>query len=53
LEAWFCGASVYIRESQEDGGILIAGDCNLKNILAGAGAEPANDQQTAWNFWAD
>ena len=53
LEAWFCGALLYIRESQEDGGILIAGECDLKKILAGAGAEPADDRQTVWNFWPD
>lgn len=48
MDSWFCGASLYIRESREDNGILIASALNLAPILKGLGAEPENDRQTKW-----
>jgi hypothetical protein len=37
LEGWFCGSSLYIRESFEDKGVLIAAREKLKPILDGLG----------------
>src|SRR5689334_12998736 len=37
LDSWFCGSSVYIRESFEDTGILIASRDRLKPVLDGLG----------------
>lgn len=39
LAAWFCGASLYLRESFEDKGILIASAAPLTDIFARAGVQ--------------
>jgi hypothetical protein len=39
LTEWFCGASLYLRESFEDTGVLIASSIPMKEILGRAGAQ--------------
>jgi hypothetical protein len=48
LEAWFCGASVYIRESFEDKGILIASRQPLKAIMVKLGGRFEPGETPAW-----
>jgi hypothetical protein len=48
LETWFCGASLYIRESKEDGGVLIASREPLRPILGSLGASLTDSSHTEW-----
>lgn len=48
LEEWLCGASIYIRESVEDGGILIAGARSIIPILKGMGASYDPGPDPGW-----
>jgi hypothetical protein len=48
LESWFCGASLYIRESTEDGGILIASRDPLSPILESLGARLTDSSHAEW-----
>ena len=49
LKKWLCGASIYIRESPEDRGILVLSDRPLDSILAALGGDPA-PEGTEWVF---
>jgi hypothetical protein len=49
LEAWFCGASVYIRESFEDKGILIASRQPLKAIMVKLGGRFEPGEIPTWS----
>lgn len=46
LEAWLCGAFVYVRESVEDNGILIVSRETMSPILASLGGQPC---PSGWN----
>ena len=48
LRAWFCGTSLYIRESTEDGGILIVSQDPLRPVLESLGAKPTDGSQAEW-----
>ena len=48
LEAWFCGASVYIRESFEDNGILIAASEPLTPVLEELGGRFEGSPERVW-----
>jgi hypothetical protein len=48
VELWFCGSGIYVRESPEDGGILIASRESLNPILRGLGARLENDKEPYW-----
>ncbi len=48
LKSWLCGASIYIRESPEDSGLLIISAESLEPILKALGAEAVNTEQTLW-----
>jgi hypothetical protein len=50
LDAWFCGASVYLRESPEDGGILIASHEPLAPVLLKLGGEIEQSPEPAWRI---
>jgi hypothetical protein len=50
LESWFCGGYVYIRESAEDLGVLIASRHALRPALTALGAEPEDDYEKAWTI---
>jgi len=48
LESWFCGASLYVRESTEDGGLLIASREPLRPILESLGARLTDGSHPKW-----
>jgi hypothetical protein len=48
LNSWLCGASVYIRESPEDRGILIVSTESLQPIFKVLGASCENDKSVTW-----
>jgi hypothetical protein len=48
LESWFCGASLYVRESTEDGGVLIASREPLRPILESLGGRIADGSHAEW-----
>ena len=48
LESWFCGASLYVRESTEDGGLLIASREPLRPILESLGARLTDGSHAEW-----
>ncbi|MFI5092990.1 MAG: hypothetical protein ACHQIK_06075 [Candidatus Acidiferrales bacterium] len=48
LESWLCGASLYIRESTEDGGVLIASREPLRPILESLGGRISNGSHAEW-----
>ena len=48
LDRWSCGAVVYIRESPEDKGILIASSRPLQPVLTKLGALPGSGPGAAW-----
>jgi hypothetical protein len=50
LGSWFCGASAYIRESPEDGGILIAVAEPLGPILSSLGGSVGSGPQPEWRI---
>jgi hypothetical protein len=50
LEAWLCGASLYIRESFEDNGILIVSRDPLRPILEGLGAQLEPGAEAVWRI---
>ncbi len=50
LRAWFCGASVYIRQSFEDKGILIASSEPLTPILKELGGRFEREPEPAWRI---
>ena len=50
LDCWFCGASIYIRESREDKGVLIVASSALMTLLEALGAKPARGQDTGWEL---
>ncbi len=48
LETWFCGASLYVRESTEDGGVLIASREPLRPTLESLGARLTDSPHAEW-----
>ena len=50
LESWFCGSSVYIRESFEDKGILIASREPLAPILKQIGGQLKEGSESEWRI---
>jgi len=50
LDSWFCGASLYIRESTEDGGILIASREPLRPILESLGGRLSDGSPAEWQL---
>lgn len=50
LDSWFCDASVYIRESVEDAGVLIASREPLGPILQGLGGKLQPDPDAEWRI---
>jgi len=48
LESWFCSASLYLRESTEDGGLLIASREPLRPILESLGARLTDGSHPEW-----
>ena len=48
LDSWFCGASLYVRESTEDGGLLIASREPLRPILESLGARLTDGSHPEW-----
>jgi hypothetical protein len=50
LEAWFCGATIYIRESFEDKGILIASREPLTPILEELGGRFEEKPEPVWRI---
>ena len=50
LEDWFCGASVYIRESAEDNAILIASREPLESIFKQLGGKFDDREKPVWQF---
>lgn len=48
VESWLCGASVYIRESPEDTGVLIFSREPLSPVLRDIGAELAQNDKSCW-----
>jgi hypothetical protein len=50
LDKWFCGASVYIRESSEDTGILISSRQPLGPILQRLGGRPEPEPESGWRI---
>jgi hypothetical protein len=49
LESWICGASIYLRESPEDTGVLIVSRVSLQPILETLGAELQDHNQLVWS----
>ncbi len=50
LDAWTCGASVYIRESNEDHGILLLSKEPLDSILEAIGCERDGGKEASWRI---
>ena len=50
LDDWFCGASVYIRESAEDNAILIASREPLEPIFKQLGGKFDDREKPVWQF---
>lgn len=50
LDSWFCGASLYIRESTEDGGILIASREPLRPLLESLGGRLTDGSHAGWQI---
>lgn len=50
VQAWFCGSSLYIRESFEDTAILIASLQPLDTVLSEMGGQPSGDSAGNWLF---
>lgn len=50
LDSWFCGASLYMRESVEDLGLLIASRAPLEPVLKSIGGRPEADRGPGWLF---
>jgi hypothetical protein len=48
LETWLCGARAVVRESPEDGGILIVSDESLDGALRQGGAAPLEETSDEW-----
>jgi len=48
LTAWMCGASVYIRESAEDNGVLIVSREPLSALLPKIGGQLDSDPSAGW-----
>jgi len=50
LQSWFCGASLYIRESTEDHGVLIASREPLRPILESLGGRLTDGFSPEWQL---
>lgn len=48
MKSWLCGASIYIRESPEDSGLLIISAERLEPVLKVLDARAENPEQTLW-----
>jgi hypothetical protein len=48
VESWFCGASVYMRESVEDKGVLLASSQPFDAVLRSLGGQPEQGTEPAW-----
>ena len=48
LDSWLCGCSVYIRESAEDTGVLIASRESLRPVLEGLGGRLKPGPEPMW-----
>ena len=50
LQSWFCGASLYIRESTEDHGLLIASREPLRPVLESLGGRLSDGSPAEWQL---
>jgi hypothetical protein len=50
LERWFCGAAVYIRESPEDNGIIVASNTPLAPIFQHLGGQFEHQPSPRWRI---
>lgn len=48
IDQWMCGASLYIRESKEDNGILFVSRGPVKELLRSLGATPIDNGESEW-----
>jgi hypothetical protein len=48
LDSWFCGASLYIRESFEDAGLLIASRVPLDPVVRKIGGRSEPERRPGW-----